>query len=105
KSTRFGMVDWPSVAREIAPIVARVGLHAALDTKVRNLSTAESWLVSICRALVHKARLIVMDEPTASLSHGESERLFGIIGDLAASGVAVLYVSHRLNEILRLCNR
>ncbi len=105
KSTRFGLVDWQSVARDVAPVAARVGLHASLDTKVRNLSTAESWLVSICRALVHKARLIVMDEPTASLSDGEAERLFAIIADLAASGVAVLYVSHRLDEILRLCDR
>jgi ABC-type sugar transport system ATPase subunit len=105
KSTRFGLVDWQAVARTVAPIAERVGIHASLDTKVRELSTAESWLVSICRALVHKARLIVMDEPTASLSHGEAERLFAIIADLAASGVAVLYVSHRLDEILRLCDR
>jgi ribose transport system ATP-binding protein len=105
KSTRFGLVDWQAVARSVEPIAARVGIHASLDTKVRELSTAESWLVSICRALVHKARLIVMDEPTASLSHGEAERLFAIIADLADSGVAVLYVSHRLDEILRLCDR
>jgi len=105
KSTRFGLVDWQAVVRTVEPIAARVGIHASLDTKVRELSTAESWLVSICRALVHKARLIVMDEPTASLSHGEAERLFAIIADLAASGVAVLYVSHRLDEILHLCDR
>ncbi len=106
KKTRFlGLVDWAAIARDVAPIVQRVGIRAGLDTKVRELSTAESWLVSICRALVQKARLIVMDEPTASLSVGESERLFEIIADLARSGVAVLYVSHRLDEILRLCDR
>lgn len=105
KKTHFGLVDWRAAAREVIPTAERVGLHAALDTKVRHLSTAESWLVSICRALVHKARLIVMDEPTASLSVSESERLFTIIKHLAASGVAVLYVSHRLDEILRLCRR
>ncbi len=106
KKTRLlGLVDWPSIAREVAPVAKRVGIRAGLDTRVRELSTAESWLVSICRALVQKARLIVMDEPTASLSVGESERLFEIIADLARSGVAVLYVSHRLDEILRLCDR
>ena len=106
KKTRFlGLVDWPVIARDVAPIAERVGLRAGLDVKVRDLSTAESWLVSICRALVQKARLIVMDEPTASLSVGESEKLFEIIADLARSGVAVLYVSHRLDEILRLCDR
>ena len=71
----------------------------------KGLSTAENWLVSICRALVRKARLIVMDEPTASLSRHESERLFAIVRDLSRSGVAVLYVSHRLDEILDLCDR
>ena len=64
------------------------------------MSTAENWLINICRALVRKARLIVMDEPTASLSAHEAEKLMAIIGDLSASGVAVLYVSHRLDEIL-----
>ncbi len=105
KKTRLGLVDWKAIARDVAPIAARVGIRAPLDTKVATLSTAESWLVSICRALVRKARLIVMDEPTASLSAAECEKLFEIVQDLSRSGVAVLYVSHRLDEILRLCDR
>ena len=72
---------------------------------MRGLSTSENWLISICRALVRQARLIVMDEPTASLSAAEAERLFVIIRDLAASGVTTLYVSHRLDEITDLCDR
>ena len=83
----------------------RVGVRAPLDANVKGLSTAENWLINITRALVRKARLIVMDEPTAALSAAESERLFGIIRDLSKSGVAVLYVSHRLDEILELCQR
>ena len=105
KKTRFGLVDWAAIARDVAPLAARLGIRASLDAKVMSLSTAESWMVSICRALVHKARLIVMDEPTASLSVVECERLFDIIEDLSRSGVAILYVSHRLDEILRLCDR
>lgn len=105
KTSRFGLVDWKAIAREVAPIARRVGITAPLNASVKGLSTAENWLISICRALVHKARLIVMDEPTASLSAAESEKLFAIIRDLSASGVAVLYVSHRLDEILRLCDR
>ena len=54
----------------------RVGITAPLGANVKGLSTAENWLINICRALVRKARLIVMDEPTASLSASESERLF-----------------------------
>jgi ABC-type sugar transport system ATPase subunit len=105
KRQRFGMVDWPAIARGIAPIAARVGVTAPLNANVKGLSTAENWLINITRALVRKSRLIVMDEPTAALSASESAKLFAIIRDLAASGVAVLYVSHRLDEILELCRR
>jgi ribose transport system ATP-binding protein len=105
KKTRFGIVDWRSIAQEIEPIASRVGLRAPLGASVKGLSTAENWLINITRALVRKARLIVMDEPTAALSAAESDRLFGIIRDMRKSGVAVLYVSHRLDEILELCQR
>ncbi len=105
KKTRLGMVDWSAMAREVAPIAKRVGVTAPLHATAKGLSTAENWLINITRALVRKARLIVMDEPTASLSASECQKLFAIIRDLSASGVAVLYVSHRLDEILDLCSR
>ena len=103
--SRLGMVDWRAIERDVAPIARRVGVTAPLSADVKGLSTAENWLINICRALVRKARLIVMDEPTASLSESESERLFALVRDLSASGVSVLYVSHRLQEILTLCDR
>ncbi len=105
KRTRFGMIDWRATARDVAPVARRVGITAPLSASVKGLSAAENWLINICRALIRKARLIVMDEPTASLSTHESERLFAIIADLSKSGVAVLYVSHRLDEVLHLCRR
>jgi len=105
KKTRFGLIDWRAIARDVAPVAARVGLKAPLFANVKGLSTAENWLINISRALMRQARLIVMDEPTASLSASESEKLFAIVQDLAKSGVALLYVSHRLDEILRLCAR
>jgi ribose transport system ATP-binding protein len=105
KKKRLGMVDWKAIARDVEPVARRVGITASLDAEVKDLSTAENWLINICRALIRKARLIVMDEPTASLSAAESETLFRIIEDLRESGVAILYVSHRLDEILRLCRR
>ena len=105
KRSRLGMVDWRTISRDVEPIARRVGVTAPLNANVKGLSTAENWLINICRALVRNARLIVMDEPTASLSESEAERLFAIVRDLSASGVSVLYVSHRLDEILSLCNR
>ena len=105
KRSRLGIVDWRAIARDVAPVAARVGIAAPLFASVKGLAAAEYWLINICRALIRKARLIVMDEPTASLSTAEGERLFAIVGELTRSGVAVLYVSHRLDEILRLCRR
>ncbi|HVG48344.1 MAG TPA: sugar ABC transporter ATP-binding protein, partial [Rubellimicrobium sp.] len=105
KRSRWGLVDWRAIAREVAPVAARVGLTAPLGANVKGLSTAEKWLISIVRAQMRQARLIVMDEPTASLSAREAGALFGVIHDLAAAGTAVLYVSHRLDEILDLCAR
>jgi ribose transport system ATP-binding protein len=105
KPTRLGMVDWRRVGSEVKPIADKLGIAFPLDAEVTKLSTAERWLVSIARALVRKCRLMVMDEPTASLSEAESRRLFQIVRDLASAGIAVLYVSHRLDEILDLCNR
>src|SRR5436190_11035881 len=105
KRTRFGMVDWRRVAGDVAPIARRVGIAFPLTAPISTLSTAERWLVSICRALVRESRLIVMDEPTASLSVHEAGRLYAIVREVSRSGVAVLYVSHRLDEILELCHR
>lgn len=105
KKSRFGMVDWKAIVKDVEPVARRVGITAPMNADVKDLSTAENWLINICRALIRKARLIVMDEPTASLSAAEGEKLFKIIEDLRDSGVAILYVSHRLDEILRLCGR
>lgn len=105
KQTRLGLIDWRFAAREVAPVVARLGIQFSLTTPVEKLSVAEQWMISIGRALIHNARLIAMDEPTASLSAEESARLFKVIRDLSTDGIAILYVSHRLHEITLLCDR
>jgi len=105
KPTRAGLIDWVAVRRDVAPVVERLGMTFSLDTPVEQLSVAERWLIAIGHALVHRARLIAMDEPTASLSAEEVGRLFGIVRELAHDGIAVIYVSHRLDEIIELCDR
>jgi len=105
KRTRLGVVDWRAIRGQVQPVADKVGIQFPLTAPVARLSPAEKWLISICRALVRKARLISMDEPTASLSIRESENLFRIVRALAGEGVAVLYVSHRLDEIMDLCHR
>jgi ABC-type sugar transport system ATPase subunit len=104
KETRFGLIDWKKVQRGAEQTLAKIGLSRPMQTPVEDLSVAERWLVSIAHALMRKIKVISMDEPTASLSSEESERLFKVIRDLTAEGVSVLYVSHRLDEVLMLCD-
>lgn len=105
KPKQAGMIDWRAVRRQVDPVIKRLGIQFRLDTPVDELTVAERWLISIGRALLFETRLIAMDEPTASLSVEESERLFRIIRELSAEGIAILYVSHRLDEILDLCRQ
>ena len=72
---------------------------------MRSLSTAQQQAIEIARALTVDAKLVVMDEPTASLTSHEVEHLFRIIRDLQASGIGIIYVSHRLEEIFALADR
>ena len=104
KATRLGIIDRKRTRQPAIDVAERLGVTFPLDRRVDELSVVQRWLVSIGRALVADARMIAMDEPTASLSGEESERLFSVVQDLAASGVAVLYVSHRLDEVLGLCD-
>jgi ribose transport system ATP-binding protein len=105
KPKRAGFVDWRASRRIAMDAAARVGIPFSLDRRVDELTVAERWLVMISKALVRKATMIAMDEPTASLSDAESTQLFTVIRDLAATGVAILYVSHRLDEVLDLSDR
>jgi ribose transport system ATP-binding protein/L-arabinose transport system ATP-binding protein len=105
KATRFGLIDWRRSSVGAREAAERVGIKFPLDTLVSELSVAERWLVMIGKALTRKAAMIAMDEPTAALSNAESEQLFRIVRDLTADGVAILYVSHRLEEVLNLCDR
>ena len=82
----------------------QVGLKVDPDTKVRLLIVAEKQLAEIAKALARKTRLLIMDEPTATLTPGETERLFELISQLNANGVTVLYISHKLDEVERITN-
>ena len=105
KRTRLGMIDWKASRKRAVAAAERIGVEFSLDRRVEELSVAERWLVMISRALIQDAAMIAMDEPTASLSDHESENLFRVIRDLSADGVAILYVSHRLDEVLDLSDR
>jgi ribose transport system ATP-binding protein len=96
------------LGRERAEVAHWLGLLASdinSEALVRDLTVAQQQIVEIAKALAQQARLIVMDEPTAALTGREVETLFGIIRELKARGTAVIYVSHRLDEIFAICDR
>lgn len=93
------------IRAEADRIVRDLGLKIDLDADVESLSVADRQLVAICRALVGDAKVLVMDEPTTALTHTEVERLFIIVRRLQERGVAVMFVSHKLNEVLQIAQR
>jgi ABC-type sugar transport system ATPase subunit len=103
-NTRLGIIDWRGLRSKAEEIHAQLSMKFSLDTRIDDLSVAEKWLVLIGRALMQDAVLIAMDEPTASLSIQEIEDVHEIIRGLVRVGVAVLFVSHRLDEVIELCD-
>src|SRR5579885_1937739 len=95
---RFGRVDWKRMYREVDQLLASLDVSLDSHMPVQGLSVAEQQLVEIAKALSLQARVLVLDEPTAALSAREVEELFAIVRQLRERGVAVLFVSHRLEE-------
>jgi rhamnose transport system ATP-binding protein len=101
---RFG-IDWAAMSDAAAEIFRELDVHVDPAALVRGLSMADQQLIEIAKALSTEARLLVLDEPTASLSLHETERLFAIVERLRSRGTSVLFVSHRLEEVFVLCER
>ena len=98
-------VDWDEIHRRTRELLAAMGHTIDPTRPVGEFGVAEQQLVEIARALAIDARLIIMDEPTASLSGAETTRLFGTISELRARGVSIIYITHRLPEIFQLADR
>jgi len=92
-------VDDTAMRNEAKRYLEQVGLHKHPDTKVRDLIVAEKQMVEIAKALSRRARLLIMDEPTATLTPSETERLFALMTKLKADGVTIVYISHKLDEV------
>jgi ribose transport system ATP-binding protein len=99
-----GIIDWPRAHARTREILARFGIEIDVRAPLGSYSTAIQQLVAIARAVSLDARLVIMDEPTSSLDDREVEVLFGVVRGLKASGVSVLYVSHFLDELFRICD-
>ena len=102
---RLGSIAWGEMRRAARRLFEELGVHLDVGAPVRGLSMADQQLIEIAKALSVEARVLIMDEPTASLSAHEVERLFAIARQARDRGVAVLFVNHRLDEVFELSDR
>lgn len=102
--TRGGVISWPRIWARASSFLKEVGLHVDPRERVDRLSVAEKQMLEIARALHRDARVIILDEPTAVLGGEDVDTLLGIVRDLSKRGIAIIMVSHRLSEILSVCD-
>jgi ABC-type sugar transport system ATPase subunit len=103
--THGGLLSIGEEHRRASEILMRLGTPLDPGCHIADLSVSEQQLVEIARALVADARILIMDEPTAALTPREVKRLFGVLGELVESGIGILFVSHRLDEVLEISDR
>ncbi|SAK45946.1 sugar ABC transporter ATP-binding protein [Caballeronia ptereochthonis] len=102
---RFGLIEWKTVQRRASELLESFGLHIDVKKPVREYSTAIQQMIALARAVSSDARMVIMDESTSSLDEREVELLFTVVRRLRDDGRAVIFVSHRLDELYALCDR
>ena len=102
---RFGLIDRKAMNRGAQEALTEIGLDLPPTTPVAGLSTGRQQMVEIAKAISTNARVIIMDEPTASLSDSETQRLYDVVDRLSGKGVGIIFISHRLAEVKRLAHR
>jgi D-xylose transport system ATP-binding protein len=100
--SRHGLIDKKQMIRKTEKILGHFGLNIRPDAKLEELGVGQRQMIAIAKALKKNARILILDEPTASLSDAEANRLFDMMKELKRSGVTSIYISHRLNEIMKL---
>ena len=102
---RCGFIDRRRIAADSLAFLAQVGLKCSPHTRVSELSLGHQQMVEIAKALSLHARVLIMDEPTSSLSQGETDQLYRVVRELRSRGVSIVYISHRLGEVKELADR
>jgi ribose transport system ATP-binding protein len=102
---RFGLIDWRRMNRDARRLLERLNLRLDVTQPLMRLNVALQQMVAIARAISFESKLVIMDEPTSSLDEREVSTLFDVIGDLKAAGVSVIFITHRLDELWKVCDR
>ncbi|MBZ0321010.1 MAG: sugar ABC transporter ATP-binding protein [Anaerolineae bacterium] len=105
KQAILPFIDWKRIHRQTAILLEKVGLEVSFKVKVGSLSIAQQQMVQLAKALHQNIQLLIMDEPTARLTHHETENFFHSVQALKHQGVAILFISHRLDEVKNHCDR
>lgn len=104
--TRLGILDWRAMNQRAREILDSLDIHDMdVTTRVGTMTVGNRQRVEICKALSRDARILIMDEPTASLSEADVQRLFAIVRKLRERGVGIIYISHRMEEVFTLADR
>ncbi|MFD3231335.1 sugar ABC transporter ATP-binding protein [Rahnella aceris] len=96
---------WPQLYRQAQLLTEQLGLNISLRARIESCTLAEKQLILLARALSHKCRFLILDEPTAPLDQAESARLFALVRKLKAAGMAIVFISHRIHELRDICDR
>jgi ABC-type sugar transport system ATPase subunit len=98
------LIDWPKVFSQAEHVLADMGVNLPVRGKVSSLGVAQQQVVEIAKAMSFAPSVLMLDEPTSALAHHETEGLFKLVRQLAARGVAIIYITHRLQELSRIAD-
>jgi putative multiple sugar transport system ATP-binding protein len=105
EQAKFGIIDWESAERKTKALLEKVGLHESPETLISNLGTGKQQLIEIAKALSKEVKLLILDEPTASLNENDSEALLALLLEFKSHGITSILISHKLNEIKKVADQ
>jgi putative multiple sugar transport system ATP-binding protein len=105
EEAKYGVINWDSAERKTKALLEKVGLHESPETVVMTLGTGTQQLIEIAKALSKKVKLLILDEPTASLNENDSEALLALLFEFKSHGITSIIISHKLNEIKKVADQ
>ncbi|NDJ62872.1 MAG: sugar ABC transporter ATP-binding protein [Chloroflexi bacterium] len=104
-ASRFGFINWKKLNQQAQDLFDQIGINLSATALVSSYAVGMQQIIEIAKAISFDARVIIMDEPTSALSETEVDRLYSLVGDLTQRGVAIVFISHKLNEVVRIADK